>query len=307
MLLDTMLVSILPKSLAETLILGVAERSRSVRRIASFIVERTGGETRDTYAYLKRRFIEIGDGTRIEPEARRAMVDRFEIIDNEVPMGSTPTDGLILAQLSIASQGEGDFVECGCYAGGSSAKLSIVAKALGKKVHIFDSFEGLPEVDHYNLKDHHARRGKAWVTDWTAGRYAARIDDVKASVEKFGEIAVCSFIKGWFSETMTAANMPRNVCFAFTDVDIASSARDCILGIWPRLSDQGIFVSHDAAYIKVLQTFHNEAMWRDIFHSFPPMFFGAGFGICDSSPHIGYFVKGIDLDPGYLKGLTIDQ
>ena len=39
----------------------------------------------------------------------------------------------------------GDVVECGCYACASSAKLSIIAKLLRKKLVVFDSFEGLPE------------------------------------------------------------------------------------------------------------------------------------------------------------------
>ena len=98
------------------------------------------------------------------------MVARFEEIDATVPIASTPTDGLILAELLISSKGIGDVVECGCYAGGSTAKLSIVAKALGKRVFVFDSFEGLPPVDDQNIRDVHARRAESWVTDWTAGR-----------------------------------------------------------------------------------------------------------------------------------------
>ncbi len=89
------------------------------------------------------------------------MVSRFEEIDATVPIASTPTDGLILAELPVSGKGTGDVVECGCYAGGSTAKLSIVAKALGKRVLVFDSFEGLPSVDTHNIRDVHARRGES--------------------------------------------------------------------------------------------------------------------------------------------------
>ncbi len=87
-------------------------------------------------------------------------------------------------------------MECGCYAGGSTAKLSIVAKALGKRVLVFDSFEGLPSVDTHNIRDVDARRAESWVTDWTAGRYATRLDEVKEHVSQYGEIDICTFVQG---------------------------------------------------------------------------------------------------------------
>lgn len=295
------------KKSAKSAILAVARRSATARRIAGLITNSLGTTGQDTYGYLRDCFIRLGTGHAVDGVARAEIVRRFEMIDRTVPISSTPTDGLILAQLLLATIGEGDVVECGCYAGGSSAKLSIVAHALGKKLVVFDSFEGLPDVDEYHLKDHHARRGAGWVTDWTAGRYAARLDEVKHNVERFGEIGNCTFVKGWFSDTLPGAGLPDRVCLAFTDVDIASSARDCIENIWPRLTEGAIFVSHDAAYIKVLQALHDEDMWRNRFNSFPPIFFGAGYGVYNSSPHIGYFVKGKALAPEYLKRLTLDQ
>lgn len=39
---------------------------------------------------------------------------------------------------------EGEFAECGCFAEYSSAMLSYACRQLGLKMHIFDSFEGLP-------------------------------------------------------------------------------------------------------------------------------------------------------------------
>src|SRR5687768_8201417 len=41
---------------------------------------------------------------------------------------------------------EGDVVECGTWKGGSAANLSLVCKIAGRKLKIFDSFEGLPET-----------------------------------------------------------------------------------------------------------------------------------------------------------------
>lgn len=222
-------------------------------------------------------------------------------------MGSTPTDGLILAEILLNLDAEGDFIECGCYAGGSSAKLSLVAKLLGRKLVIFDSFEGLPTVDQYFLRDQHCRRNNEWVTDWTKGRYAARIDEVRHNIERYGDISVCSFIEGWFSETLTPENIPDQVAFAFTDVDLANSARDCFTALWPILSNRGVYVTHDTAYIKVLLEMYNPTLWREQFKSIPPILFWAGFGIYNDSPHIGYMVKGESPSAEYLKSLTIDK
>jgi hypothetical protein len=73
------------------------------------------------------------------------------------------------------------------------------------------------------------------------------------------------------------------------------------------ISDRGIFVTHDTAYIQVLREFYRPELWRDLFRAVPPILFGAGFGLCDAAPHLGYMVKGEGLTPEYLKSLTIDK
>lgn len=302
------------KQFMKSVSMSVANRSRLVRDLATFIHSNAQGagkpqksSARDSYEFLKQKFVENGRQSSVGEAARREIVARFEEIDSAVPIGTTPTDGLVLSQLLINCRGVGDIVECGCYAGGSSAKLSIIAKVVGRRLTVFDSFEGLPEVDSYNLRDKHLRRDEEWVTDWTAGRYRARLDVVRDNVQRFGEIDVCTFVKGWFNETLNTDNLPRKVGFAFTDVDIASSARDCLAGLWPCLSDLGIFVSHDVAWVKVLQALYDKTLWEETFKEFPPLLFGAGFGIYDESPHLGYFVKGEEVPSDYLKEITINQ
>jgi len=261
---------------------------------------------RSAYESLKQRFIANGANSVIDEAARSRMTARFELIDQNVPIGTTPTDGLFLAEMMLNLNAAGAIVECGCYAGGSSAKLSIVASLLGRPLTIFDSFEGLPAVDDHFLRDHHCRRSEEWVTDWTAGRYAARLDEVKANIQKYGEIGVCSFVKGWFSDTLAGNTLPKQIGFAFADVDLANSARDCFVSIWPCLSEQGVYVTHDAPYVKVLQEIYNPDLWRTL-GSLPPILFGAGYGISNESPHLGYMVKGEKLSADYLKSLTINK
>ncbi len=158
-----------------------------------------------------------------------------------------------------------------------------------------------------DLKDHHCRQSDSWVTDWTAGRYAAGLEKVQSNIRNYGEIEVCSFVRGWFSETLVDANLPPQISFAFADVDLATSARDCFVALWPRLSEGGIYVTHDTAYIKVLQELYSPDLWREKFKSTPPILFGAGYGLSDSSPHLGYMVKGQGLSSEYLKSLTVSR
>lgn len=293
------------KQLVKRTILGVAHRSQLVRKVAAFIVDET--MTKDTYVYLRYRFISNGKNHDFGESIRSEIVSRFKRIDREVPIGTTPTDGLLLAEMLLNMEAEGMLIECGCYAGGSSAKLSIISKLLNRELIVFDSFEGLPVFKEYYLRDRHCRRSDEWVPDWTTGKYAARLDEVRNNIERYGELSVCRFVKGWFNETLTNENLPERIAFAFADVDLANSARDCFVAVWPRLSEKGIYVSHDTAYIKVLQELYNPELWREEFKSIPPILFGAGYGLCNESPHLGYMVKGDSLTPDYLKSLTIDK
>ena len=122
----------------------------------------------------------------------------------------------------------------------------------------------------------------------------------------YGEPDRCHFVEGWFEDTLVPENLPAEACFVFADVDMAQSAQTCLTRLWPLLSRGGVYASHDVAYIKVLQALMSEEVWSNTLKSFPPILFGAGFGICDASPHPGYFVKG-DVSPEYLKQLTIQK
>lgn len=211
----------------------------------------------------------------------------------------------MLAEGLLSLDTPGEVIECGCFNGGSTAKLSIVAKLTGRRLLVFDSFEGLPEVDDYNKKDFNARKGTDWVTDWAAGRYAAQLDVVKANIDRFGEPSVCSYYKGWFSDTIKPEVLPERLAMAFVDVDIPSSARDCFVPLWPRLSEGGMYFQHDVGFIKLVQTIMNEALWREQFKEFPPILFGAGYGMGDDAPYLGFMVKGKRVTAEYINGLTI--
>lgn len=293
------------KELVDIVVIPVFEKVGLLRKIATYVSKRVNN---DGYHYLKKKFIENGIKSKWNENVRKKIVERFEAIDRGVPIASTPTDGLFLAEALLSTETEGSVIECGCFSGGSTAKLSIVAKILGKGLVVFDSFEGLPMVDQYNLRDYHLRKSsEEWVTNWTAGRYASRLDNTKYNVEKYGEISVCTFHKGWFSNTLNEENLPDKICFAFTDVDIPNSARECLIAIWPKLTEGSIYFTHDVAYIKVLQAILDRNLWRETIKEFPPILFGSGSGLCDYSPHLGFFIKGNTISAEYINSLTIDK
>lgn len=165
---------------------------------------------------------------------------------------------------------------------------------------MFDSFEGLPESDPDDAADFHARR--ATKRPWRRGEYAAPLDVVTATIREYGDLDACTFVKGWFQHTLRSG-LPDPIAFAFTDVDLPSSARECLVHVWPRLAEGGVYFSHDVAFIKVLLALNDEQLWRDILREHPPVFFGAGFGMSDSSPHLGFAIKG-HPSAEYIKGLT---
>jgi O-methyltransferase len=255
------------------------------------------------YERLKSLFINhSGESSPYDRNVRAQIVDRFERIDHEIDVQTTSMDGLFLAEALLSLEIPGAVVECGCFNGGSTAKLSIIADVTGRDLFVFDSFEGLPTVDEYNASDFHMRRSAAIKRDWQSGEYAAAQSRVEQNVRSYGVISRCTFVKGWFNQTL-ATQLPARVAFAFTDVDVPLSARECLVTIWPRLANGGLFFSHDIAYIKVIQNFLDEDLWKNTLHEHPPIFWGAGYGMGDGSPHLGFAVKG-QPSAAYVKSLT---
>jgi O-methyltransferase len=290
------------KTVAESVVVPTCRKVGFLRRLVTGVSDQLSPNSYDT---LKRRFVENGHVSKWDARVRESIVARFEEIHRAVPKFTKPMDGLVMAEALLSMEADGAIVECGCYAGSSTAKLSVVAKIIGKPLYVFDSFEGLPTTTEADGTDFHSRLDQK--SKWVPGTYGIGLAGVKANVERYGEPSVCTYHKGWFSDTLTPENLPEKIAFAFTDVDLASSARDCIRAIWPRLSQKGVYFSHDVAFIKVLQALLDERLWRDELGEFPPILFGAGYGIRDAAPHLGYMVKGSTLPPEYLNKLTLEK
>lgn len=124
----------------------------------------------------------------------------------------------------------GDFAEFGCFKGYSSAMLSFACAQLGLKMHIFDSFEGLPLAPD---------------SGYEAGQYAGGIDEVRDHVTRFGVADCVTFHKGFFADTFRDCRPPPLMCL-WMDVDLEVSARDLMV-IADALDPRASLFSHECS------------------------------------------------------------
>ena len=122
----------------------------------------------------------------------------------------------------------GDFAEFGCFKGYSSSMLSFACQQLGIKMHVFDSFEGLP-----------ASEGSGY----EAGQYAGSLDEVRTNVTRFGAIGSVQFYKGFFADTFRDWRPPPLMCL-WMDVDLEVSACDLMV-VADCLDPRGTVFSHE--------------------------------------------------------------
>lgn len=128
-----------------------------------------------------------------------------------------------------------DIWECGVYKGGTArllAKLVDAQPAATARLHLFDTFEGMPETD-----PEHDLHGK--------GDFA---DTDLASVQRaVGSSQRVDYHQGFIPDTFRGLEDAR-IAFAHIDVDIYKSVWDCCEFILPRLVPGGIMVFDDYGF-----------------------------------------------------------
>jgi len=122
---------------------------------------------------------------------------------------------------------EGHIAEVGVYKGGS-AKL--IRAATKKPIHLFDTFEGLPDLSKYDSAD-----------KFYKGKYFASFESVKSYLNKYPNFY---FYKGIFPSTARPIKDKR-FSFVHLDVDIYESTVNCLKFFYPRMNRGGCIISHD--------------------------------------------------------------
>ena len=171
------------------------------------------------------------------------------------------------AILKTPRETDGVIVEAGCYKGGSTVKLSLVANLVNRRLVVFDSFEGLPEND-----DSDQRSIFGDVPDFSRGKYAGALEEVKANVSRYGCERQCTFIKGWFDDTMP--HFSEAVVVGFLDVDLVSSTKTCLRHLFPRLRPGGSLFSQDGHLPRIIELLESTSFWREEIGCEPPCILG---------------------------------
>jgi hypothetical protein len=126
---------------------------------------------------------------------------------------------------------EGDFVECGVFAG---AQLAAMRLADPRTIHAFDSFEGIPA---------------AGVEDGEAGKLiefksVCPLEQVKEYMEMWG-IEGIVYHKGWFEDTVP--KYEGKIALLRLDGDLYSSTKVCLEHLYPKLVKGGYLIIDDYA------------------------------------------------------------
>lgn len=159
---------------------------------------------------------------------------------------------MCLAKRAIAEGIPGDFAECGVNAGAHPACMAYVSENYGKlerKVHLFDSFEGLPmagpddtEFDKQTLgmnpdRDH----GKK------ADRLLAELWQVELNMDRWHvNKSILVYHKGWFQDVLKeVAKTLGPIAVLRVDVDLYDSSTPVYRYLYPLVSKGGYVISDD--------------------------------------------------------------
>ena len=131
--------------------------------------------------------------------------------------------------IKLSNYLSGNLAEVGVYKGGS-AEIIAKAKEESKKLFLFDTFEGMPEV---NEKDNFCKKG-----DFNDTSY----DSVKQGLQNYKNIFL---YKGIFPKENSEHIEKEQFSLVHIDVDIYQSYKDCLEFFYPRMVCGGIIVLDD--------------------------------------------------------------
>lgn len=140
----------------------------------------------------------------------------------------TAGEAFFLHSAVLAQRGvPGELAEVGVFQG-ASARLMCEAKG-HRTLHLFDTFEGMPEPEGREEKIFKERQ------------YACSLEDVRAYLSAYSGV---EYHQGLFPAP--AKNL-RELTFSLVhlDVDLYRSTLDCLEYFYPRLAPAGIIISHD--------------------------------------------------------------
>lgn len=153
-----------------------------------------------------------------------------------------------IARLAIERNVPGDFVECGVFAGSQSAAMARAVIDWGncktRRVHLFDSFEGVPEAGEYD------REWKA--SNHPVGTAKCSLEACKEHMTAWGipdELLV--YHVGMFDAAVPFAGRGiaqlKQIAVLRLDADLYESTMICLKELYPLVSPGGWIIIDDYA------------------------------------------------------------
>jgi O-methyltransferase len=188
---------------------------------------------------------------------RLRLVGRFYSISYHVDCPHTEHELITIARyiLNLGDHVRGAIVEAGAFYGGSTAKLSLVAKLSNRELAVFDSFEGMPENTEIHGKSIYGREHR-----FPKGSHAVGLEIVRGNVKRYGDISRCRFYKGWFSDTLP--DFKESVAAACVNVDLVQSTKDCLKYLYPLVQPGGVIFSQDAHFPWIIELLKDATFWE---------------------------------------------
>jgi len=223
------------------------------------------------------RFVEGGFGEEYGMTRR----DRMELVEMfrrncrciESAMSADYHTVLAMELLSIPRYTAGDVIECGAFKGASTASLSLLCRIAGRRLVVCDSFEGLPGPGE---EVHAAAQPNGW-RDYRKGMFFGSLQEVQRNVTKHGDLDVCEFLPGFFAETLPS--LTGSFVFAFLDVNLVDSMKDCLRWIWPLMAESGVIYTNDAVHMDIVHLCFDDDWWQEVLHEPAPGLIGSGCGL----------------------------
>lgn len=171
--------------------------------------------------------------------------------------------------LRLPSTAAGCVLEGGAFKGAITARLSLIAALAGRRLVVIDSFEGCPPNEEPPAINLHRA-----VKSFPTGSWAGSLDDVRATVARFGNLDVCHFMKGWYEDTLPSFHEP--VAVGHLDVSLVASYRTCLRYLWPLVIPGGCIFSREGGLPGVRALLGDERFWREEVGCAQPVMRGLG-------------------------------
>lgn len=221
-------------------------------------------------------------------ETRQQLLRLFHHIHDNVECAHCVADPLHISHDLLTNQHlTGPILEMGCFKGGMTCKLSHVAALLGRKLCVFDTFEGLPETAHYRTSEFVPKE----LGRFEKGQFACSLEDVKANVSTYGRLDCCEFYPGRIEDTLPY--FADNPSLVFIDVDLVPTAQFIIRQLWHRIQNNKLF-THEGCIEEYMNNMRNQTWWTAYFRTERPQMgsevLQTAFGLPGSNC-LDYFIK----------------